>query len=611
MKKLILKSILTVLTLVSTLMGSSYACFNMQAQVGGLMQGSISPPMGGYSQGYSMLRPPYAMRPPYRMGHQYGIMGPTQQYFAPPSRPMSYITGLPTMPRPLNNPIYASPYYYQHNQGFYGYSYFGQQGGSGAFQMPNYSYNYNCFPQMMGTAAMYMKSMIDKPVAPIDHAPLFWREETSKPDTGCDKFYYYCPEDEKEYDQEKDKDKEETIDERPSPVIPDVPEDNIITTEPSNPSEQEVLKPEVVEIVVGIEKINEGGFLLPEWVPCRPNSSIPSKGDNPSLEGAFDLFLTWYQDCSALDIVIGDMPFDFNKFGSKKRNGNNDVVRHIEDRLGYIKSHPYLKVLQDKKEKGRFPGNSCQDILKQPPMFSYGGKPIIKNGIIDLFANKAAEPICTHNRVKCGTQPVSTIDCSGFIVTALRSRGLNLSPHNTSVQHVNTGKLARLIKDQNSCMEHVQFKKTGNHFDVMKAGDIMTVSQHHTFMFSKVGDDPLGIEQALKKGDCRAITPSHFNFEVIQSGAAGSLGVAQLKGNSIHLSSGMQATLLKWARQMCGQSLLSKGRDVIIKTEGQGRKKQTIIIGRHKGSKKEGCIDANPPKFKGKDCIGDCREGGQ
>lgn len=318
---------------------------------------------------------------------------------------------------------------------------------------------------------------------------------------------------------------------------------------------------------------------------------------NSPLQGAFRVMATFYQDCESLTKILNkDTPLPSLNV-SIEEDMNKIKTRRLEpqNRENYFAEHPYLKGRDFEQVS-----EQCRDLRDAPPIFSYGAKPRYKGGAggdIDLFRNQADAGICKYSNVDCDSPPVTALDCSGFIHSALKASGLKIEK---GQEHPNYSTIALndIAMKENTCLDELSFSAE----QTLAPGDIISQSNHHTFMISGVGEDPLGVKKGIEAQDCSSISRSDFDFTFIQSGASRSIGVAHLSSDYPEVSTTIFNNLMAMAHETCERALAGEGR--LRATTRNGR--SSMVVMRHVGESDPECVEESKPELEGEECVEDC-----
>lgn len=315
---------------------------------------------------------------------------------------------------------------------------------------------------------------------------------------------------------------------------------------------------------------------------------IESIGVPKALQGARLLMATIYQNCEAPTIELTNDIIPFNNPVEKLRRGGRTLrtTSRIQD---YANFNPYLSGRSSVRE-------GCFDVMAQPPIYGYGAKPSISNGVINLHQNQAASPQCRTSGVSCNSQPVTAIDCSGFVTGALRRMGLNLNTNEqANPSMINTSGLNRNSGNPNSCLQYVQADRNNS----IQPGDILNVGANHVIMVDEVGDDPLGIERHAREGTCNRIGVRDFDIKFLHSGALEHVGVAKVSSSHPEIE-GFLENFVVMAQTTCNH--VRNNRVVPI---AESSTERGISILRHVGEEKPGCV-GEPERFQNEECVEGC-----
>lgn len=421
-------------------------------------------------------------------------------------------------------------------------------------------------------------------------------------------------------EKEKEKEKKEPEDKTEAKPQPEQTEDSdraasdddqgIDLSDPENdriPLEEiEVPRPETIppqstedtleDIVDQTEKLPEQTQGLLSRVDCLDLIRDQSRNNSP-LQGAFRVMATLYQDCESLTRIL-DHQTPLPELNVSIQEDMNKIKKRMlqrKDREHYFNEHPYLKDRDFDKSSSQ-----CRDLRESPPIFSYGAKARFKGGAggnIDLFRNQAEQRICKYSNVECNSAPVTALDCSGFIHAALKASGLKIQK-GSEHPHYSTIAFNDIAMKEDSCFEELSFSAE----QTLAPGDIISQSQHHMFMISGVGDDPLGVKKALKNGDCSRINRDDFDFTFIQSGASRSMGVAHLSSDYPEVSTTIFNNLMVMAQETCERAQSGEGR---LRARTRSARSSMVVM-RHAGQSDPECIEPSKPTLEGEECVEDC-----
>ncbi len=316
------------------------------------------------------------------------------------------------------------------------------------------------------------------------------------------------------------------------------------------------------------------------------NYSIP-QGNNDSVRGARLLLATMYQSCEAPNITV---PNDLRSYSSPV-SGNPRSLINRSRVASYVQFNPYLS------NSGVNAG--CFDVNAQPPVYGYGAKPSVSNGSINLHRDQSSRSLCGRtgrSGINCTSQPVTAIDCSGFITGALRRMGLNLSPNQQfRPDMINTSGLNSATARGGSCLE---FAVIGPDFSI-GPGDIINIGANHVVMVDEIGEDPLGIMEHSRNGTCRDIGVDDFDFKFLHSGALGNLGPARADVQHPEIEPFMRRLAIQ-AMVACNDFRNGSTSTVLAGSSGSD-----LSVIRHKGDKLDGC-KGEPEQFANESCVSQC-----
>lgn len=303
------------------------------------------------------------------------------------------------------------------------------------------------------------------------------------------------------------------------------------------------------------------------------------------LKGARQLMATMYQSCQAPSIVVPNTAnMNASPVGGKPRHlRNRDMVSR------YLNYNPYLA-----NRSSVAPG--CFDVLKQPPIYGYGAKPGISGGKINLHENQAVRPHCVTSGVSCRSQPVSGIDCSGFVTGALRRMGLNMFPgEKFHPDNINTAALNTNARRRNSCLRFTEADKDVS----IVPGDIINIGSNHVIMVEKIGPDPLGLKKHLRNNSCGRLSKNDFDFEFLHSGALAHFGVARVHSSHPEIAGFMESLEVK-VRQACN-NIKNRRTSVLARSTASNG----LSVFRHAGASIAGC-KGEPEEFANESCVSGC-----
>ncbi len=288
---------------------------------------------------------------------------------------------------------------------------------------------------------------------------------------------------------------------------------------------------------------------VPDEQPTVPTPNLPFfeelklKTANLSQYGALKSFSIAYQSCEAINIDALDLASENLKGVSVvgRHSSGRGNKREITNITQVRRTHHYIK-------NYRKPAANCVDSTINPLIYDFGGKPYASSSLntLNFFKNAGS-----------GSKELG-VDCSGYIFAGLMSAGLKLAP-NKPLRARNVFAIpARAYKNPGSSMSCIQKVKAGKG-TLLKSGDIFA-SNGHIFFINIVGNDPLGVEAALKNKSCSSISYRDFDFTILQSSPSKSaLGMNHMDAASyLKNSSSMRRGFEKFARLDCANK--EKGR---------------------------------------------------
>ncbi len=329
---------------------------------------------------------------------------------------------------------------------------------------------------------------------------------------------------------------------------------------------------------------------LSEWFQDSTQIVNEVEKNNPVV-GARQVMALLYQSCDVLKL---------NPYSGEPSVRNNGVTtvgrgsgtqRKITNVNKAVENHYYLNSLQN------YPNQNCLDMRKTPPLYQYGGRPVINSEQeIDLFL--------THKNG--GTSSFVGIDCSGFVSAALISAGLKVSVKaDKAIDNVISTSTLMRMNDKNSCFMHPTLDKNST----IKSGDII-VERGHVIMIERVGPDPFGVAKMVKEGklkkekDCSKFDYDKelFEFTIIQSTGSHDLPASIMEARDWY-DRNIYNNLFESA-------CLAYFSDKPIKMSNVTT---ALKLLRHKGDSQEGCqfVPENKPTFKNNQCVGECKEANQ
>lgn len=279
----------------------------------------------------------------------------------------------------------------------------------------------------------------------------------------------------------------------------------------------------------------------PEPKPEEPKlpffEELQLKTANLSHYGALKSFAVAYQSCEAISIdpltTESDDAEGISIVGRHSSGRGNK--REITNLSKLQRTHQYVKDF-------RKPASSCIDSTEKPLIYDFGGKPYAtssSNSTLNFFKNAGS-----------GSKELG-VDCSGYVFSSLMSAGLKLSPDKPLRARNVSSIPARAYKSPGSSMSCIKKVKAGTGMS-LQSGDIFA-SNGHIFIVNLVGNDPLGVEAALKRNSCSSITYKDFDFTVLQSSPSkGYVGMNHMDGSDyLKTSSSMRKGFEKFARLDC------------------------------------------------------------
>jgi hypothetical protein len=307
---------------------------------------------------------------------------------------------------------------------------------------------------------------------------------------------------------------------------------------------------------------------------------------HPAAFGARKVLASMFQSCKALTTVIdGRTP---KLRGVSVVDGGSFKKRKITNTQAYVDSHVILSQL---KSDPAYPGESCQDMTKKPPVYGYGSRKWPnKSGVINLHSKGAG--------VTNSSNAASGIDCSAFISTALGVQGLKVSKDAGPFVDNTTRSFHGLLDRKNSCLKRAEYSAD----QTVMPGDMINVSRSHIVMIDAVGDDPLAVKKFAKTGNCNSISVKDFDFTYIHSG-----NVPRNYGPSrVHISAHSGGTMWNNLRltavNMCRR--LISGKEGAVSTKSlAGNSKFSVI--RHQTADPD-CISDKRVKLKNEECVDGC-----
>jgi len=308
---------------------------------------------------------------------------------------------------------------------------------------------------------------------------------------------------------------------------------------------------------------------------------LKSKTINLSQYGALKSFAVAYQSCESVSLnALTDRDEDLEGVSIVGRHSSGrGNKREITSISKVLRTHPYVKNF-------RKPASTCVDSTKSPFIYDFGGKPYAtssSSSTLNFFKNAGS-----------GSKELG-VDCSGYVYTALMSAGLKLAPDKPLRARSVSSIPARAYMNPGSSMSCIQKVKAGSGSS-LQGGDIFA-STGHIFMIVHVGDDPLGVEKALKNNSCSSITYRDFDFTLMQSSPSkGAIGMNHMDG----------ATYLK------GSTTMRKGFEKFAQLDCNNKRSGKLstpsiseaVLTRHKMTPE--CVEEKNLKLDNESCIERC-----
>lgn len=263
------------------------------------------------------------------------------------------------------------------------------------------------------------------------------------------------------------------------------------------------------------------------------------KTENLSQYGALKSFAVAYQSCEAINIDALDRDSEDVEGISVvgKHSSGRGNKREITSHTKVKRSHHYIK-------NYRKPASSCVDSTINPLIYDFGGKPYASSSLntLNFFKNAGS-----------GSKELG-VDCSGYVFTSLMSAGLKLAPDKPLRARSVSSIPARAYQNPGSSMSCLKKVKAGaGDSPSLQPGDIFA-SKGHIFIVNNVGQDPLGVEKALKEDSCSSIRYSDFDFTILQSSPSkGAIGMNHMDASAYlrRKTPSMRAGFEKFARLDC------------------------------------------------------------
>lgn len=322
--------------------------------------------------------------------------------------------------------------------------------------------------------------------------------------------------------------------------------------------------------------------------------------------GARRVMATTYQSCGALRLA----PYKPNRdplLGVEQDPKSS--IRRVTHLNELKKTHYYLKAYDPVHS------SSCRDPSDPPPIYLFGAKPsewkYFKKRELDLFDDRSHPDLCEGAGYECGGTPVRGVDCSGFVLSAMLTQGLRISP-DKNVTFGGTSHFVQAATEKGSCFST---PPSGEKYATpLQSGDLYIVPGVHVFIVDEVGSDPFGLTQVA---DCNEVSPLYFDFKILQSSpSGGSIGVNRMEASDYFLDlvnraqlesdpvssapMGFLGPMLAHARELCR---ISRGEAAAPSAvRGQG------YFLRHEGETRPECVNpvGTRPKLLNEECIEGC-----
>ena len=309
-----------------------------------------------------------------------------------------------------------------------------------------------------------------------------------------------------------------------------------------------------------------------------PISSVYTGKTHPLVYGARKIMATAYQSCSVLTLPL--LPASYPGVRgivetAQLRGGG--ARRRISSLSAVRDSHYYLKNV-------RPAGGQCFDVSRNPLIYDYGGKPLVKSSLntkINLFENSGS-----------GSQALG-IDCSGFILASMAASGLRVKSGKQMkavyISGISSWKLRQATANGLNCFQNAQ----GN--SPLLPGDIIVV-RGHAVIVDQASADPFGLSQVRSAAQCspQYISVNQMNFSIIQSSSSfNGVGINRMHVRSIKNTEFRQALVQK-AVQVCS---VQKGSSSYRQTSDR------LAVLRHTLS--SSCRDREMP-LVGEECLSGC-----
>jgi hypothetical protein len=264
--------------------------------------------------------------------------------------------------------------------------------------------------------------------------------------------------------------------------------------------------------------------------PFLSGLSSASRSDNgPLALGARRIMVATYQNCS----VLTDAPYDpslhpISGLVTREATFDGSVrnYRAISSSSDVVESHYYLQNPPAPIPPG------CLDPRSPPPVYSYGAKPSISGGTINMTADLSRGSCDRYNGYSCSGSPARGIDCSGFVHAALAAAGMRLfqgRPLDPANQ--GTGSILEAGISRTGCFSSVPSNMTDR--GGLRSGDLFVVRGNHVVIIDSAGPDPFGIGRIRDVDGCEDLTPESFDFRILQSSGSGNgIGVNRMEAKT-------------------------------------------------------------------------------
>lgn len=308
---------------------------------------------------------------------------------------------------------------------------------------------------------------------------------------------------------------------------------------------------------------------------------LKSKTSNLSQFGALKSFAIAYQTCESISLnalTEADEDLEGVSIVGRHSSGRGNK-REITNMSQVLRTHPYIKNF-------RKPASDCVDSTEKPMIYDFGGKPYAtsdSDSSLNFFKDAGS-----------GSKELG-VDCSGYVYTALMTAGLKLAPNKPLRARSVSSIPARAYMDPGSAMSCIQKVKAGTGMQ-LQGGDIFA-STGHIFMVAHVGEDPLGVEKALRNNSCSSITYKDFNFTLMQSSPSkGAVGMNHMNASDyLKGSTSMRKGFEKFARLDCSNKKAGKLATPSI---------SDAVLTRHKMTPE--CVTEKNLKLDSESCVKRC-----